>query len=198
MNEKTGKDARWPFVVLYCFMWAGMIGTGLNEDPIRFDLKFTVVFGLIAIMGIVIFIAAARFHSRSPYAFNHSTVIGNLAWHIFLLTGIVFISFLFFASTVQILVLKFDAPLFESGCDKISQRDVSLFVWGAMAKGAVEFAAKYLPLPAAACAPDQSSRITGITTLAIRSFAALVLVWYAIGLGKAWYFRLRKPRGAGT
>ncbi|MGO9172082.1 MAG: hypothetical protein ACLP7P_08970 [Rhodomicrobium sp.] len=89
-----------------------MIGTTLNSDPIKFDFSFAVVFGLIAILGIVVFIAASRYFSRSPFAFGHSTISGNLAWHIFLLTAVVFISFLFFGSVVQIMILKFGAPVF--------------------------------------------------------------------------------------
>ncbi len=185
------KDARWPFVFIYCVMWAGMIGTSLNDDPIKLDLSFPVIFGLIAVLGIVFFIAAGRYFGLSPFAFAHKTVSGNLDWHIFILTGIVFISFLFFAVAVQIMVLEFDAPIFQSGCGKISQRDVSLFVWEAIAKGAFKFIASYVPLPAGTCAPDTSTRVTLVSALVIRWFTALVLVWYVISLGKSWYFRAR-------
>ncbi len=89
-GAKATKDARWPFVALYFVMWAGMIGMSLNDDPIKLELNFPVIVGFIAILGIVIFIAASRYHSVSPFAFTHSTVSGNLAWHIFILTGIVF------------------------------------------------------------------------------------------------------------
>jgi hypothetical protein len=198
MSDAAAKDARWPFVLLYCFMWAGMIGTSLNGDPIKFDLNFAVVFGLVAVLGIVIFIAAVRYRGSSPFAFSHSTFSGNLAWHIFILTGIVFISFLFFAAVVQILILKFDAPVFQSGCERISQRDVSLFVWEAMAKGALKFVAKYLPVPAGSCAPDTGARVTLISALIIRWFTALVLVWYVINLGKPWYYRARQPAGGAS
>ncbi len=160
--------------------------------------NFAVVFGLIAILGIVIVIAASRYRGASPFAFGHSTVSGNLAWHIFILTGIVFITFLFFAASVQVMVLKFDAPIFQSGCEKISQRDVSLFVWEAMAKGALKFVASYVALPAGTCAADTSTRVTLISALAIRWFTALVVVWYVISLGKSWYFRARKPDGASS
>jgi|SRR5208337_1125854 len=197
-SETEGNDARWPFVALYCVMWAGMIGTGLNCDPIKFDFSFAVVFGLVGVLGIAGFIAAGRFYRSSPFAFPHSTVHGNLAWHIFLLTGAVFISFLFFDSLVQIMILKFGAPVFQSGCEKISQRDVSLFVWEAMAKGALKFAAKYVPLPAGSCAPDMNARVTEVSALIIRSFTALVLLWYVISLGKAWYWRARHTGGASS
>ncbi len=194
-GAKAAKDARWPFVFLYCSMWAGMIGTSLNDDPIKFDLNFAVVFGFIAILGIAVFIAASRYRGASPFAFGHSAVSGNLAWHIFILTGIVFITFLFFAASLQIMVLKFDAPVFQSGCDKISQRNVSLFVWDAMAKGALKFVASDVPLPAGTCAPDTNTRVTLISALAIRWFTALVVVWYVVSLGKSWYLRARKPKG---
>ncbi|MFZ0570642.1 MAG: hypothetical protein WA384_15910 [Rhodomicrobium sp.] len=197
-GAKAEKDARWPFVALYFVMWAGMIGTSLNEDPIKFNLSFAVVFGFIAILGIVIVIAASRYRGASPFAFVQSTVAGNLAWHIFILTGIVFITFLFFDAFVQIMVLKFNAPVFQSGCEKISERDVSLFVWEAMAKGALKFVASYAPLPAGTCAPDTGTRITVLSALVIRWFTALVVVWYVIGLGKSWYFRTRKPDGASS
>lgn len=184
------KDARWPFVVLYFVMWAGMIGISLNGDPIKMDLNFPVVFGLIAILVIVIFIAASRYYGHSPFAFPLATVSGNLAWHIFILTGIVFISFLFFASAAQIMILEFNAPIFQSGCS-VSQRDVALFVWEAMAKGALKFAANYVPVPAGTCVPDTGARVTAVSALVIRWFTALVLVWYCISLGKSWYLRAR-------
>ncbi|MGO9172081.1 MAG: hypothetical protein ACLP7P_08965 [Rhodomicrobium sp.] len=40
------------------------------------------------------------------------------------------------------------------------------------------------------------ARVTGVGVLIIRSFTALVLVWYVISLGKAWYLRARHPGGA--
>ncbi len=198
VSGEGAKDARWPFVVLYFVMWAGMIGMSLNDDPIKFDFNFPVIFGLIAILGIVVFIAASRCRGASPFAFPQSTVSGNLAWHIFILTGIVFINFLFFVVAVQIMVLEFDAPVFQSGCEKISQRDVSLYVWEAMAKGALKFIASYVPLPAGTCAPDSSARITVVSALVIRWFTALVVVWYVISLGKSWYFHARNPGGASS
>jgi hypothetical protein len=190
-RSQGAKDARWPFVLLYFTMWGGMIGMSLNDDPIKLDLSPPVVFGLIAILGIVTLIAASRYFGLSPFTFPYATAIGNLAWHILILTGIIFISFLFFACAVQIMVLEFDAPLFQSGCEKISQRDVSLFVWDAMAKGALKFVASYVPLPAGTCAPDTSSRVTVVSAIFIRWFTALIVVWYVIGLGKSWYIRVR-------
>jgi len=66
VSGKEAKDAQWPFVFLYCTMWAGMIGMSLNNDPIKLDLNFPVIFGLIAILGIVIFIAASRYFGARP------------------------------------------------------------------------------------------------------------------------------------
>jgi hypothetical protein len=191
-TDANGKDARWPFVLLYAFMWAGMLGTTLNSDPIKLDYTFAVVLGLVAIMGVVLFLAIARLRRQTFIAFAHPTKIGNLAWHIFLLTGVVFISFLFFAAAVQIMILSFGVSVFESGCDNISQRDVALFVWDAMAKGAFKFLAKYLHLPAEACAPNTTSLTVTATAQGIRWFTALVVVWYVIGFVKAWYARLRQ------
>jgi hypothetical protein len=191
-TDAKGKDAQWPFVLLYAFMWAGMLGTTLNSDPIKLDYNCAVVLGLVAIMGVVLFLAIARFRRQTIIAFAHPTTIGNLAWHMFLLTGIVFISFLFFAAAVQIMILSFGISVFESGCDNISQRDVALFVWDAMAKGAFKFLAKYLHLPAEACAPNTASLTVMVTAQGIRWFTALVVVWYVIGFVRAWYARLRQ------
>ncbi len=107
-------------------------------------------------------------------------------------------SFLFFAGVVQIMILEFDAPVLQSGCGRISQRDVSLFVWEALAKGALKFIASYVPVPAGTCAPDTSTRVTLISALVIRWFTALVVVWYVISLGKSWYFRVRRPRSTSS
>jgi hypothetical protein len=193
--EKTGgkatannKDARWPFVMLYLFMWTGMIMTSLNTDPIKLEYSIALVVGFAVVLGIVIFLVHARWRSKSFFAFQNASVLGNLAWHLFLMTGIVFISFLFFTSVVQIMVLSLGVPVFDQGC-AVSQRDTALFVWDAMAKGAFKFLAKYLNLPAEACAPNMSDWTVTITAQAIRWFTALVVVWYAISLGKAWVTR---------
>ena len=63
------KDARWPFVVLYLSMWAGMIGTTLNRDPIKFEFSVAVVFGLVAIAGIVAFLSYGRIRGLSLFTF---------------------------------------------------------------------------------------------------------------------------------
>ena len=49
-NDAPKKGARWPFVMLFLFMWAGMIGTTLNSDPIKFEFSVAIVFGLAAIV----------------------------------------------------------------------------------------------------------------------------------------------------
>jgi hypothetical protein len=135
----------------------------------------------------------ARLRRQAFFGFGHSTIMGNLAWHVFIVTGIIFICFLSFLAIVQIMVLTFGAPIFEGGCDKISQRDTALFVWEAMAKGAFKFLAKYLPLPAEACASSSSWTAT-IVAQCIRWFTALVVVWYVVSFAKAWYYRVRQTR----
>jgi hypothetical protein len=172
---EKGRDARWPFIMLYAFMWAGMIGMSLNTDAIKLDYSIAAVLGLACAFGIGIYLAAARLRRRTLFEFERSTTLGNFAWHVFLLTGIVFICFLAWAAVVQIMVLTFHAPVFESGCDKISQRDVALFVWGAMAKGAFKFLAEYLPLPIEACAPNPAGWTATITAQFVRWFTALVV-----------------------
>jgi hypothetical protein len=185
------KDARWPFVMLYVFMWLGMILTSLNTDPIKLEYSIAVVLGFAAVLGAVIFLAHARWRSKSFFVFQNATVIGNLAWHLFLMTGIVFISFLFFTAVVQIMVLSLGVPVFDHGCT-VSQRDTALFVWDAMAKGAFKFLAKYLNLPMEACVPNMADWTVTITAQVIRWFTALVVVWYAVSLGKAWFTRMRQ------
>ena len=60
-----------------------------------------------------------------------------------------------------------------------------------MAKGALKFVANYIPMPEGTCAPNTASRVTTVMALIIRWFTALVVVWYVLGLGKAWYARTR-------
>jgi hypothetical protein len=61
-NEPPKKDARWPLVMLHVFMWAWMIGTTLNRDPVKLEFSITVVLGLLAAAGIVALLA----HGRIP------------------------------------------------------------------------------------------------------------------------------------
>ncbi len=188
--EAEGHDSIWPIVLIYAFMWAGMIGTSLNTDPIKADYSPGVIMGLAIVLAIVIYFAAARLRRQTLFGFDHSTYLGNLAWHVFIVTGIVFICYLFFLSIVQMEVLPFGVAIFDSACDKISQRDTAFFVWEAMAKGAFKFLAKYLPLPGEVCAPATSWAAT-ITAQFIRWFTALVVVWYVVSFAKAWYQRVR-------
>ena len=103
-----------------------------------------------------------------------------------------FIGFLFFASIVQIMILSFDARVFEPACVKPSQRDVPLFVWDAIARGVFKFLAKYLHLSPDGCIPSTSSLAAWATSLCMTAFTSLVLVWYAISLFKAYLARLRR------
>jgi hypothetical protein len=189
--DAKGKDALWPFIMVYAFMWGGMIGTSLNTDPIR-NFNVTSVLGLVCAVGIVVFLAIARVRRWTLFTFPYATLPGNFAWHAFLLTGIVFICYLGFDAIVQTMVLFFGAHVFESGCDKISERDTALFVWDAMAKGAFKFLAGYLRIPAEACPPSTAGWTATITAQAIRWFTALVVVWYVIGFARAWYLRGRQ------
>jgi hypothetical protein len=149
------KDARWPFVMLYLLMWAGMIMTTLNRDPIKFEFSFGIIFGLLAIACIIAYLAHGRIRGRSPFTFDlRPTIVGNLALHVFILTGIMFIGYIFFGSVVQIMILKFSAPIFG-------------------------------------CIPNITSWTSWMTSLSLTGFTSLVLVWYAISFGKAYYLRLR-------
>ncbi len=191
-GDAAAKDARWPFVMLYLFMWAGMIVTTLNSDPIKFEYSVAVVCGLVVVVAIVAFLTYGRIRGHSPFDFDRPTLLGNISWHIFILTGVMFIGFLFFGCIVQIMILTFGAPIFEPSCVKPSQRDVALFVWDAMARGAFKFLAKYLHLSPDGCAPNTSSFAASATSLVMTAFTSIVLIWYAISLAKAYYARLRR------
>lgn len=191
-GDKTTNDgsrhARWPFVVLYLSMWAGMVGTTLNTDPIKFEFTPATVGGLIAALAIIVFLARRRWRGQAFFDFEQRTVLGNLARHLFVLTGIIFISYLFFGVVVDVLILTFNVPIFDPGC-VVSERDTSLFVWDAMAKGAFKFLAQYLHLPTEACAVNTQSWGRMFTEQSIRWFTALVVVWYVLSFGRAWYRR---------
>jgi hypothetical protein len=190
-GELKSKDARWPFVLLFLFMLGGIFGTATNTDPVKLDYSISVVFGIIAAAGAVIYFAIGRLKGHALFGFGDRTTFENIAWHIFILTGIIFLSFLFFICLAAILVLTIHAPMFKASCGVPSQRDVALFVWDAMASGAFKFLAKYLDLAQPSCAPNQSSSVTSAMELSIKFFTSLVLVWYTISLAKAWYGRLR-------
>ena len=193
--DAKGNDAVWPFFALYAVMWAGMIGTSLNTDALKADYSPAVILGFALVLAIVVFFAAARFRRQVLFGFGHSTHVGNFAWHVFIVTGIVFICYLFFLSVVQIEVIPFGASIFDASCATISQRDTAFFVWEAMAKGAFKFFAQYLPVPTEACAPAASWAAT-ITAQFIRWFTALVVVWYVVSFAKAWYQRLRRAKAS--
>jgi hypothetical protein len=157
-----------------------MIGTASNTDPIKFDFTMVTVFGILIVLGIMAYLAFARWRNQRVFVFDRRSLLGNLAWHVFLPTGIVFITFVFFDATVQVLILGFNLPLFEPGCT-VSQRDTALFVRNAMAKGAFKFLAGYLDLPIEVgwVAPHLSQTI--------RWFTAIVIVWYVVSFLKSWY-----------
>jgi hypothetical protein len=120
--------------------------------------------------------------------------MGNLALHIFTLTGVIFLGYLFFGVSVQIMIIPFHAPIFEPQCQIPSQLDVALYFWDPMARGAFKFFAKYLDIVHDGCIPNKSSWTAWITSLFLTGFTPLVLVWYAISFAKAYYGR---PRGGG-
>jgi hypothetical protein len=191
-KDAPQEDARWPFVMLYLFMWTGMILTTLNDDPIKLEYSIALVIGLLAVAGVVAVLTYGRIRGYSPFKFDRPTLLGNIAWHMFILTGVVFMGFLFFGSIVQILILSFGAPIFEPSCIKPSQRDVALFVWDAMAKGAFKWLARYLQLSPDGCLPNESSLAASAMSFCMTAFTSLVLVWYALSLAKAYYRRLRQ------
>jgi hypothetical protein len=184
------KDARWPFVLLYLFMWAGMIGISLNTDPIKLDYSIGVVGGLLFVVGIVAFLAHGRIRRRSLFAFDGPTLLRNLPLHIFILTGIIFIGLVFFAGVIQIMIITFNAAIFDQSCVMPSQRDTALFVWNAMARGAFKFLATYLHLAPDGCAVSKTSYTAWVSGLCIQFFTSIVLVWYAVSFVRAWYVRL--------
>lgn len=186
------KGAVWPFVMLYVWMWAGMIGTTLNRDPIELEFSLTLVLGLLILVGIVAYLAHGRLRGRSIFPAIYGSFTANLALHVFILTGVFFLGYLFFLCLVQIMILTFHAPIFEASCAVPSQRDVALYVWDAMARGAFKFLAGHLGIAHDGCLPDARSWTGWTTSLFMTAFTSLVLVWYAIGFAKAYYARLRR------
>ena len=102
--DAKGNDAVWPFFALYAVMWAGMIGTSLNTDAIKADYTPAVILGFALVLAIASSLPPRRFRRQVLFGFGHSTHVGNLAWHVFIVTGIVFICYLFFLSVLQIVV----------------------------------------------------------------------------------------------
>jgi hypothetical protein len=108
------EDARWPFVFLYLCVLGGIFGTANNTDPIEFNYSVSVVVGLIAVAGDVAYFAIGRLKGHALFGFGDRTIPQNIAWHVFILTGIVFLSFLFFGCLIQIMVISFHAPIFDA------------------------------------------------------------------------------------
>ena len=106
--------------------------------------------------------------------------------------AVVGVSSILFACVVQIIILTFGAGIFEPSCSRPSQRDVALFVWDAMARGAFKFLAGYLRLAPDGCTPNEGSLARSATALCIQFFTSIVLVWYAISFAKALYARIRR------
>ena len=111
-NEPDGdrlkqKDAVWPFVGLYCFMLLGIFVSLGNTDPISMDFTPSVILGLSIVVGAIAYFAAARLKGHALFGFGSRTLLRNLGWHIFVLTGIIFLSHLFFRALISILVVSF-------------------------------------------------------------------------------------------
>lgn len=192
---ERGRDAPWPFFVIYGVMWAGMIGTTLNTDPVKPGLTLSTVVMMPLILGVLVALAWARWYGRSLFGSHFSkTMLGNLSWHVFVLTGVIFLSYLFFDAVVQLLMFGFGVPMFTPGC-AVSERDTALFVWEAMAKGAFKFLARYLHIPTEACAPNALSWTVAVTMQCIRWYTALVVVWHALSFAMSWLRQLRTQRG---
>jgi hypothetical protein len=188
---KPQKDARWPVVFVYVFMVGGMFGISNNSDAIAFDFSPAALLGLLICAGAMFTIAYGRLRGHTVFDFGDRTVLQNIARHSFIVTGIIFLSFLFFDCATQILILAFHVPIFGTSCVVPSQRDVSWFVWDAMARGAFKFLAGYLGLAEPDCAPNATGTATSALTWLIKLFTSLVLMWYAFSLAKAWYARPR-------
>jgi hypothetical protein len=164
-----------------------------NTDPISIDFTPSVILGLSIVVGAIAYFAAATLKGHALFGFGSRTLLRNLGWHIFVLTGIIFLSHLFFRALISILVVSFQVPIFDASCKLPSERDVCLFVWDAMASGAFKFLTKYLDLAAPGCALNANSDAASAIAMSIKLFTSLVLVWFALSLAKAWYRRLRSP-----
>lgn len=189
----SGQGASWPFFVIYAVMWAGMIGTTLNTDPIKSGLTVSTVVMMPVLLAILILLTRARWRGHSVFLNEFTSPLSNLGWHVFVLTGVIFLSYLFFDGVIQ-MMMYFHVPVFDPGC-AVSERDTALFVWDAMAKGAFKFLAKYLNIPVEACAPNASNRSVMAAMELIRWYTALVIVWHVISFARTWLKQLQSQRG---
>lgn len=171
-----------------------MIGTTLNTDPVKPGITPATIVMMPIILGVLLMLAGARWRGHSIFAQRFETVLGNLGWHIFVLTGVVFLSYLFFNAVVQVLMFGFDLPVFDRAC-AVSERDTALYVRDAMAKGAFKFLAKYLHIPAETCRPNSSSWAVAITTQCIGWYTALVVVWHVVNFAMTWMRQARSRCG---
>jgi hypothetical protein len=154
--DAKGYDAVWPFFGLYAVMWAGMIGTSLNNDPIKPDYNPDVIIGLAIVLVIVVFFAAARFRRRVVFDFGHPRTSATLRGMCSSSPASSSSATCSSSPSCRWEVLPFGAAIFDASCATISQRDTAFFVWEAMAKGAFKFFPQYLPVPTEACAPATS------------------------------------------
>ena len=189
-NGKAEGGATWPFYFLFGSMWAGMIGTTLNTDPIRPGLSASTAVMLPLLIGVLALFAWARWRGSTFFAHRFPTLLGNLAWHVFVMTGVIFLSYLVFDAVVQFMMSPLGIPVFEPGC-KVSERDTALFVWDAMAKGAFKFVARYLHVPSTYCAYNSDNLSVEAVAQFIRWYTALVVVWHIVSFVTAWVRRLR-------
>jgi hypothetical protein len=95
-DEVKAKDARWPFVLPFLFVLGGIFETATNTDPVKLDYSISAVLGMIAAAGAVIYFAIGRLKGHALFGFGDRTIFQNIAWHIFILTCIIFLSFLIF------------------------------------------------------------------------------------------------------
>ncbi len=184
------KNPHWPFFFLFAAMWAGMIGTTLNTDPVKPGVSVQSIVVMLGLLGALILLARARWRRRGVFFSLFSTTLGNFFWHVFVLTGIIFLSYLFFDAIVQLMIFGFHVPVFESRCI-VSERDTALFVWDAMAKGAFKFLAPYLHIPAESCPPNTSSWTVYTMTGMIQCYTALVVVWHVFDFAMTWAKSIR-------
>jgi hypothetical protein len=102
----NGQGAAWPFFVIYAVMWAGMIGTTLNTDPIKPGLSASTAIMMPILLAILILLARARWRGNSVFLTEFTTPLANLGWHVFVPTGVIFLSYLFFDGVIQMMMFN--------------------------------------------------------------------------------------------